>query len=103
MRVHTSNEILCNNCGKLFINLSISKGHTRCHICGKISLHKMALSKHKVHRHSEKNFQCDICDKCFSQRTALKEHVSKVHESQNHEWYTHKIKKSGISILFCLE
>ena len=73
----------------------IFSGPLPCHICGKISIHKMALSKHinRVHKQLEKSYHCHICDKSFGEKRTLKQHISKVH--RDHKTYNEYMWKSN--------
>ena len=64
-------------------------GPVTCHICGKTSVHKYALTKHIYRTHKKHDLKtsgpCHVCGKSFLEKRSLKIHLMKIHGELYHE------------------
>ena len=83
--VHTNSQVPCAECGKVFRNIMLLKGHVNnvhikvpCSICQDM-IGKGRLSFHKHQKHtpaSERKYKCEICGKGFCDKSRLKDHIN---------------------------
>ncbi|XP_035207456.1 gastrula zinc finger protein XlCGF32.1-like isoform X2 [Stegodyphus dumicola] len=83
----------CNQCGKVFKNLSKLHAHMQCHEVGKpyicVYCEKKFKRQSSLKVHIKTHFYCEscpVCKKSFSDATALKKHML-VHKPQQIENY----------------
>lgn len=73
-------KLPCDYCEAWLYTRSALKQHVRghfenpqkCTVCGKVSLNRMALSKHMRFMHGEHNKKCEICSKQLRTNRELK-------------------------------
>jgi hypothetical protein len=83
--VHTNSQVPCAECGKVFRNIMLLKGHVNnvhikvpCSICQDM-IGKGRLSFHMHQKHtpaSERKYKCEICGKGFCDKSRLKDHIN---------------------------
>jgi uncharacterized C2H2 Zn-finger protein len=83
--VHSNSQVSCAECGKVFRNIVLLKGHINkahnkipCSIC-KDMISKGRLSFHMLQKHtpaSERKYKCEICGKSFCDKSRWKDHIN---------------------------
>lgn len=85
---HSTNNKICDFCGKTFRNVTnlkvhLSYTHTgacECDVCGIKYKNQWCLARHKARVHNAKDYKCEKCSEVFNSQYQRQKHMIKEHD-----------------------